>query len=754
MRRTLATLGAVLVALAASAGSAFASGPAESPLSPASQIVAQGATTGEGALAGSSTNQAQPADTAYPDGSAYGGHDGGDVTQSNDASSAATAANTAGTLQAAGQLQPDGCGCRSDLQRSPYEPQPVLPTSSLSRDGSSCGCDGSGGVQAVGQQASTDQAALAASSTTQEDPSNQNISVRVLSPGSSGDVTQTNSADSTATATNDALTAQAAPQGSGGGSQYVGQSADTGQAAGAGSQTTQKDPSNKNISVRVLSPGSNGDVSQTNDASSTATAGNTADTAQIAPQTQSGGGGQYVGQSADTNQRAGALSQTTQEHPSNSNISVRVLSPGTDGDVSQTNDASSTATAGNTAGTLQLAGQKQDGNSCTCGGGGVQAVGQQASTGQAAGAASSVKQDDPSNKNISVRVLSPGSNGDVSQSNDASSTATAGNNAGTLQLAGQKQDGNSCTCGGGGVQAVGQQASTGQLALAGSETKQDGASNTNVPVRIGSHGGGGDVAQSNSASSTADASNGAWTIQAAGQKGGVGCGCKGNEPSIQAIGQSAWTGQLAGAGSSTLQAGASNGSEPVSIGSRSHGGGDVTQSNDASSTAAASNTALTGQLAGQRQSDGGIQALGQKASTGQGAFALSSTKQVPGRESCGCGHSGFGNTYDPVSIGSRSHGGGDVSQTNTAASNADASNAAATGQLGFQHQDGRSCGCGGGGIQALGQEASTAQLAVGLSEVWQVGPHNSSSPTTIGSGGNDRYGGKDGRPWTTAARMK
>src|SRR5436305_4312485 len=67
-------------------------------------------------------------------------------------------------------------------------------------------------VQAATQSSSTDQAAIAASSATQVQPSNQNISVRVLSPGNDGSVSQANTATSTATGSNTASTTQNASQ--------------------------------------------------------------------------------------------------------------------------------------------------------------------------------------------------------------------------------------------------------------------------------------------------------------------------------------------------------------------------------------------------------------------------------------------------------------------------------------------------------------------------------------------------------------
>ena len=51
-----------------------------------------------------------------------------------------------------------------------------------------------GPIQVSGQSAGTSQQAVAGSSATQINPSNTNISVRVLSPGNDGNVTQSNAA--------------------------------------------------------------------------------------------------------------------------------------------------------------------------------------------------------------------------------------------------------------------------------------------------------------------------------------------------------------------------------------------------------------------------------------------------------------------------------------------------------------------------------------------------------------------------------
>ena len=144
---------------------------------------------------------------------------------------------------------------------------------------------------------------------------------------------------------------------------------------------------------------------------------------------------ELAAQAAAGAQAAGAQSGASQSQPSNKNISVRVLSPGDDGDVTQSNTVSSNATAANANVTGQSANQTQSG-SCGCTGG-TQATGQEADSSQAATALSYAKQSGASNTNIPVRVLSPGDNGDVAQSNSVESGATAANINATGQSAEQ-----------------------------------------------------------------------------------------------------------------------------------------------------------------------------------------------------------------------------------------------------------------------------------------------------------------------------
>ena len=97
-----------------------------------------------------------------------------------------------------------------------------------------------------------------------------------------------------------------------------------------------------------LSPGDNGDVEQSNSADADALAGNGNLTGQTIDQSQGGGGGtQVAGQDNDSDQSAHAGAAAVQEKPSNTAVGIRVLSPGDDGDVEQSNSADADAKAAN-----------------------------------------------------------------------------------------------------------------------------------------------------------------------------------------------------------------------------------------------------------------------------------------------------------------------------------------------------------------------------------------------------------------------
>ena len=140
---------------------------------------------------------------------------------------------------------------------------------------------------------------------------------------------------------------------------------------------------------------------------------------------------QTTDQNATSAQGATATSTATQVAPSNTNISVRVLSSGDDGSVTQTNAVGSLGVAANDNSTTQLAGQAQSGS-----GTGVQTADQSAANGQLAGAQSAASQYGAKNVNLPIRVGSDGSNGNVTQTNAAESAAVAKNDNDTTQLAG------------------------------------------------------------------------------------------------------------------------------------------------------------------------------------------------------------------------------------------------------------------------------------------------------------------------------
>ena len=544
------------------------------------------------------------------------------------------------------------------------------------------------------------------------------------------------------------LTAVSVSTASSGPIQVSGQSADTSQQAAAGSSATQTNPSNTNISIRVLSPGNDGNVSQTNAAGSTATAGNTSNTAQGSGQSAGSGGVQSSTQSSTTDQLAGALSTAAQSGASNVNVPIRVLSPGNDGNVSQTNAVGSQATAGNTATTGQTGTQSAAGGgscgcessapiqtsdhsasgSCGCDSSApIQTSDQSASTDQHAGAASQATQIDPSNTAVSVRVLSPGDGGSVSQTNAVGSTATAGNQAATTQSSQQAAAAAVCGCSGTSVQQADQSATTDQGSAALSAAAQASPSNEASPVRVHSDGNGGAVDQQNLAASHAAAGNTASTTQQGSQVAGTG------NP-IQIASQDASTDQGALAASAAEQLGASNDASPVRVKSDGNDGS-VSQANSALSSAAAGNTAGTSQTANQTAAGGcgcsgtGIQVLGQQSDTKQAAFGASEALQKFGERSpCGCGGSS-GNTASPVRVDSAGDD-GTTSQANAVLSSATALNGASTTQNGSQTEAG-----GGLQIQALGQEAATEQVAAAASFAAQLGASNDASPVRVKSPG-------------------
>jgi hypothetical protein len=213
---------------------------------------------------------------------------------------------------------------------------------------------------------------------------------------------------------------------------------------------------------------------------------------------------------------------------------------------------------------------------------------------------------------------------------------------------------------------------------------------------------------------------------------------QGGGSGLQAIGQSATNAQGALALGLTIQTGASNENAPVRVLSPGDGGS-VSQSNVASSNAAAGNINWTDQHAGQIQggSDSldkhccgtGIQAIGQSSTNHQGAVALAATLQLGGlKPPCKCNKdSQIGNRNEPTRVLSPGDDGA-VRQDNLADSHATAVNWNLTKQRGSQIQP-SSCLClDPSKVQAIGQQDDSTQFALGLAATLQLDPSNDWAP--------------------------
>jgi hypothetical protein len=133
------------------------------------------------------------------------------------------------------------------------------------------------------------------------------------------------------------------------------------------------------------------------------------------------------------------------------------------------------------------------------------AAGQQAATGQVAGADASVDQQQPKNIVVSIRINSPGNDGPINQSNVAAGEASASNGAASNQGA----------AGGGGVPGD-QQASTDQAAGSSAVVEQDDAGNLVISIRINSPGNNGAVNQGNTTIAISNSGNVSITNQGMG----------------------------------------------------------------------------------------------------------------------------------------------------------------------------------------------------------------------------------------------
>ena len=533
----------------------------------------------------------------------------------------------------------------------------------------------------------------------------------------------------TATAVLLSLTGAGTAMADAGATQAVGQTAGNAQTADADASSTQVQPTNRNISVRVLSPGDSGAVSQSNESEAAAAAANANATGQAAQQSQPAAGTQAVGQAAHSSQSADADAASKQIKPTNQNISVRVLSEGDDGAVEQENSSSAAALAANANKTAQEAQQSGGGDDD---GGGTQAAGQKADNEQNADADATSVQDRPENVNAPVRVLSEGDGGDVEQENSSKAKSAALNANATKQAATQNQGGGEETSEGkapeaasapgedegvkqdkGGedhgapaIQAVGQKAASDQDAESEATSKQAGAKNVNAPVRVKSHGDQGDAEQSNSSKAGSLAANknatGQLAKQAQGERDGGG-------PAVQAIGQLNKSEQDADSEATSRQVGAKNVNAPVGALTRGRGG-DVEQSNESKAGSIAANRNATKQAAAQwlggDDDSVAIQAIGQAAFNDQDADAEATSVQLwpanvnapvatlGGHGDCTGGeedrkdaHSAEGNDAEGCHATGENHEGGgegSVEQDNTSAALSAGLNANWTGQFAVQ----------------------------------------------------------------------
>jgi hypothetical protein len=308
-------------------------------------------------------------------------------------------------------------------------------------------------------------------------------------------------------------------------------------------------PVNANVPVRVLSPGADGSVEQTNAAPAKAAAVNQNASDQSVEQAQGGGGdpqakaatqsGGGQGPSQDASQSASgaqvvpvaaAPAVSAQAVPVNANVPLRLASPGNGGSVNQTNAAPAKAEAvnANASGQSveQSAGKAKHPDPYSGGGSGPSQSASQKAEGKqvlpVAAAPAVSAQVVPVNANVPVRLGSPGDEGSVNQTNAAPAKAKAVN----ANASGQSVE-QWAGKGSGADQKARQKAEGKQIlpiALAPALAAQLLPINANIPVRLLSPGDGGNVSQSNLAPARAKAINANASGQSVEQWAGKGSG--------------------------------------------------------------------------------------------------------------------------------------------------------------------------------------------------------------------------------------
>ena len=403
------------------------------------------------------------------------------------------------------------------------------------------------------------------------------------------------------------------------------------QTADSSAESTQCCAQNTNAPVRIKSDGDDGNVKQANLSGAISAAGNKNDTTQNATQ-DAGSAPRRDGGELQATAAAMATVDPSCSRPTSTRTTtsrrirrptrprrVRATAtppsasraPGGGGNVTQFNGSLAASAAGNENSTDQSADQSAGGSG---GGVTVQALGQKAVNGQEANSHATSEQDGASNDNSPVRIKSAGGDGDVTQANLSGAFSVAGNSNDTTQSVSQDagsglpvlgplvREGGCGSCGGDGatVQGLGQWASSKQSADSSADSTQNGACNTNSPVRIKSRGDDGDVKQVNASAAKSAAGNDNQTTQSADQAAGWG------GVNVQALGQKAWNGQGAHSDATSQQYDPSNANAPVRIHSTG-GGGSVLQANASLALSAAGNRNSTCQVA--RQGSGGLRGL-------------------------------------------------------------------------------------------------------------------------------------------------
>ncbi len=657
-----------------------------------------------------------------------GGGGGGSVTQSNEAANEAEAGNSNDTIQDV--LQGQGSNAIA------------------------IGGDASG--------ASQDQSADVSNGTYQRaDADVDNHQSNINAPtsvggGRGGSVDQSNSADNAAAAGNENITDQYVTQGQGSSAVAI-----DGDASGAAQDQSSdvwngtyqwadadvdNDQSNINAPTSV-GGGGGGSVDQSNSADNAAAAGNENFTGQYVTQGQGSsavafGGGHASGaaqdQSSDVwngtyqwadadvdNDQSNINAPTSVGHGDRDKGKVKSGDDGNGGggSISQSNEATNAAAAGNSNDTVQEVTQAQAADAGSPGSSAAAAAGghghgrdnKGASQDQSADVSNWTDQwadadvdNDQSNISAGVSVGGAGG-GSVSQSNEATNVAAAGNLNETIQVVDQGQAG---TAGSSQAQSADVANATDQSANA---TVTNGQYNIYAPVSVNSPGANsGSVTQSNSADNIALAGNANVTFQSVEQAQAGGSGGGGAQ---QYAALSNHTSQSAHAG---VYNGQYNIYAPVYVNSPGAGSGNVSQSNSATNIAAAGNANGTDQAATQGQ------ARARAAARSQAALVANGTSQ-----SAHAGvYNGQYNIYAPVYVNSRGAGSGNVSQSNSATNIAVAANLNDTSQDVDQAQ---ASGGRGGGQRQIGLVLNrTRQSANGSVFNGQANIH---APVTVGGGG-------------------